>query len=98
GPLSRVRSRQAARKLTHLTGPCRAWAVPGVGLRVTSDRSTGHVPWARFVRVRETRRAFHLFTPGLAVLPAILAKRGLAAPTQVGRLRGLLERDITTTR
>src|SRR5262249_33803409 len=40
GPVSRFTSRQAARRLPHLTGPCRAWAVPGVGLTVITDHAT----------------------------------------------------------
>ncbi|MGQ4388766.1 YcxB family protein [Streptomyces sp. SAS_270] len=78
--------RRAAARGEHRT------LVDGWGVRVTTDRGAGTMTrWAEVKRCAETRRTFVLLDPASPV-PVLLPKRG--APTDVARLRSVLDRNL----
>jgi hypothetical protein len=71
-------------------------SVTDSGLTTRTDHSTTTIGWAAQPNYRETKNAFVVFSADRnATCFSVLPKRGLREPTDVDRLRTLLERNLT---
>ena len=94
GPGQRLSVRILWRRTLALRSPTQVHVVPGDGVSTSIAGSTGHFSWSVVDSFLETDRVFVLqFGGPHKGLFLVVAKRGLASPSDINSLRDLLTRE-----